>query len=344
MDSGAINICTGPVRISEAVKAALANDPVSHRSTAFLDSYHATTELLCDLFNVKRAYLLTGSGTLANEALLHQVKHISGKGLILSNGEFGNRLIKQADRIGLRFSTHSLPWGEGFQPIEIEELLVNSSPAWMVFTHCETSTGVVNDLDGLAKLANSHHCVCFADCMSTVGTRPIDLSGVAMATASSGKGLASIPGLAMVFSNIEPVSGNQIPSYMDLGQYACNAGIPFTISSNQVCALHASLKQKLVKDQYALLEKYRKKISALLQQAHLAPFNHQYSFVFTVVPPVDEYGDVLEQLLRSGLIVSYESDYLKKRGWIQLALFNYYQEDELINVVKRLKKLRILSY
>jgi aspartate aminotransferase-like enzyme len=344
MDSGTINICTGPVRITEAVKAALAADPVSHRSKAFLDGYHATTELLCDLFNVKSTYLLTGSGTLANEALLHQVKQIQGKGLILSNGEFGNRLIHQAERIGLEFSIHSLPWGEDFQLTEIEALLVDSSPAWMVFTHCETSTGVVNDLDALAKLANSHRCSCFADCMSTIGTRPVDLSGVAMAAASSGKGLASIPGLAIVFSNIEAISSNQIPSYIDLGQYACKGGIPFTISSNQIFALHASLKQKLVKDQYALLEKYREKITALLQQAQLAPFNHRRSFVFTIVPPADEYGEVLEQLLRSGLMVSYESDYLKKRGWIQIALFNYYQEDELLNVVKRLKKLRTLSY
>lgn len=344
MDSGTINICTGPVRITETVKAALAADPVSHRSTAFLDGYHATTELLCHLFNVKSAYLLTGSGTLANEALLHQVKQIKGKGLILSNGEFGNRLIKQAERIGLEFSVYSQPWGEAFELPAIETLLAYNSPAWMVFTHCETSTGVVNDIDGLADLANNYHCSSFADCMSTVGTRPIDLSRVAMAAASSGKGMGSIPGLAIVFSNIEPVSSNQIPSYIDLGQYACKGGIPFTISSNQVCALLVSLKQKLVKDQYALLEKYREKISALLQQAHLAPFNHRNSFVFTIVPPADEYSDVLEQLLRSGLIVSYESDYLKKRGWIQIALFNYYQEDELLNVIKRLKKLRTLSY
>jgi aspartate aminotransferase-like enzyme len=344
MDSGAINISTGPVRITPAVKTALAADPVSHRSDAFLQLYASTTHLLSQSFNVKSSFLLTGSGTLANEAMLHQVKQIQRKGLILSNGEFGNRLISQAQRIQLEFSIYSLPWGECFQLTEIENLLKNEPIAWILFTHCETSTGVVNDLDAIAKLGHRFHCKCFADCMSTVGTRPIDLSNVTMATASSGKGLASVPGLAIVFSNIEPTPNNEIPSYIDLGLYAGKGGIPFTISSNLVSALLVSLKQKLVNDQYILLEKYREKISALLQQATLAPFDHTPSFVFTITPPADEYRDVLAQLSKAGMIISYESDYLKKRGWIQLALFNFYQEDELLKVINSLKKLRALSY
>lgn len=344
MDSGTINLSTGPVLITPAVKAALANDPVSHRSAPFLDLYGATIDLLCQSFNVRHTFLLTGSGTLANEAMLHQVMQLPGKGLILANGEFGSRLISQAQRIGLEFDTHSLPWGEAFQLAEIEKLLAHQSPSWIALTHCETSTGVVNDLDGIANLANSYGCSCFADCMSTVGTRPIDLSKMAMATASSGKGLASIPGLAIVFSNIEPESNSQIPSYIDLGDYAGKGGIPYTISSNQVSALFVSLNEKLVKEQYSLLEKYREKISSFLRQAHLAPFDHSQSFVFTLVPPAEEYNDVLEQLSRSGLTVSYESDYLKKRRWIQVALFNFYQEDELRNVISSLKKMRALSY
>jgi aspartate aminotransferase-like enzyme len=344
MDSGTINISTGPVRITPAVKAALAADPVSHRSGAFLELYSTTTDLLSRSFSVQSTFLLTGSGTLANEAMLYQVKQVKGRGLILSNGEFGNRLINQAQRVGLEFFTHSLPWGERFQLPWIEHLLTANSPAWMAFVHCETSTGVVNDIDALAKLANSHRCICFADCMSTVGTRPIDLSKLAMATASSGKGLASIAGLAIVFSNMEPETNSEIPSYTDLGLYARKSGIPYTISSNLVAALYASIQQKLVSEQYQLLEIYREKISLLLKQAMLAPFDQTCSFVFTIVPPADDYQEFLEQLSQLGLIFSFESDYLKERRWIQIALFNHYREDELLHVVNSLKKMQALSY
>jgi aspartate aminotransferase-like enzyme len=344
MDSGAINISTGPVKISTAVKAALAADPIPHRAESFLETYTGVTALLCDAFHVKQSFLLTGSGTLANEAMLYQIKQIEGRGLILSNGEFGNRLISQADRIGLDYSVYSKPWGERLPLEDINRLIAETLPAWMLFVHCETSTGMVNDLDALATLANSHGCSCFTDCMSTVGTRAIDLSKITMATASSGKGLASIPGLAIVFSNIEAGSGTDIPSYVDLGLYAQKAGVPFTISSNQVTALLASLKQKLVTCHYTLLETYRQKITALLGDAMLTPFNQTPSFVFTLVPPDEEYQECIEQLTRSGLTFSYESEYLRKRRWIQIALFNYYQEEDLQQVVNSLEKLRALSY
>lgn len=343
MDSGTINISTGPVKISASVKAALAADPVPHRAESFLEAYAQVTEMLCDAFNVKQSFMLTGSGTLANEAMLYQIKQIVGRGLILSNGEFGNRLISQAARIGLDYSAYTAPWGESLQLDEISAEVRNTLPAWMLFVHCETSTGMVNDLDALATLANRHGCSCFTDCMSTVGTRAIDLSRVAMATASSGKGLASIPGLAIVFSNIEPISSPDIPSYVDLGLYARKAGVPFTISSNQVTALLASLKQKLVAAHYALLETYRQKIADLLGDAMLTPFNQTPSFVFTLVPAEGEYQEYIEQLTRSGLTFSYESEYLRKRRWIQIALFNYYQEEDLQQVVNGLRKLPALS-
>ncbi len=343
MDSGTINVSTGPVRITGAVKVALAADPLSHRSADFVDSFHGITDFLCKQFNVRNTFLLSGSGTLANEAMLHQVKQIKGRGLILSNGEFGTRLIRQAQRIGLEFDTYSLNWGEAFELENIEKLLRHTAATWMVFTHCETSTGVINDLDALAKLAKNHRCLCFCDCMSTVGTRALDLSHIAMAAASSGKGLASVPGLAIVFSNIKIESSSQIPSYINLRDYSDKGGIPFTLSSNLVNALGASIKQKMVPDQFALLEKYRQKISQLLHQLQLVPFDNGSSFVFTLVPNPDEYNDVLEQLLQSGLIISYESEYLKKRRWIQMALFNDYQEEELMQVLNSLKKLQTVS-
>jgi hypothetical protein len=48
---------------------------------------------------------------------------------------------------------------------------------------------------------------------------------------------------------------------------------------------------------------------------------------------------LIETFGRAGLIVSYESEYLRKRKWIQLALFNFYTERELMTVVDKLEEL-----
>src|SRR5262245_38572311 len=103
MISKAVNLTTGPVAVTPEVQNAFSESPVSHRSAAFKQLFCETTELLCENLQVKDAFLLTGSGTLANEAMLQEIKYLRGKGLILSNGEFGSRLIEQSRRNSLDF-------------------------------------------------------------------------------------------------------------------------------------------------------------------------------------------------------------------------------------------------
>lgn len=332
-----VNLTTGPVAITTVVQKALGEAAISHRSTAFKKLYDRTTAMLCAAFRVKETYLLTGSGTLANEAMIHEIKYRNGKGLILSNGEFGHRLIEQSRRNSLDFITYELPWGEIFTLEEVEKLLVAHSIKWILFCHCETSTGVINDMDGILLLCKKIGCSCFVDCMSTVGTRPLDLSKVAMATASSGKGLASVPGLAIVFSNIEFISKKEVPIYLDLSHYSRKDGIPFTISSNLLKALSVSIEQKLSEDQFGLVREYGKHFSSVLDQHGWTPFKSVDTCVYTITMPGIVRDVFMKNIGRRKLLLSHESDHLKARNWMQLAIFGYYTEAQLKHVLTTLR-------
>ena len=332
MISKHVNLSTGPVGITADVQKAFQEPPVSHRAIEFRKLYDETTSLLCDSFGVRETYLLTGSGTLANDVMLQEIKCQKGNGLILSNGEFGDRLIMQANRVGLDFLTYRLEWGKPFRIDVIEDLLVDHSLEWLLCCHCETSTGIVVDMNRLTALAAKYQCLCFVDCMSTVGTMPIDLSGVAMATASSGKGLASIPGLAVVMSNIEPAIKTSCPIYLDLHHYKTSGGIPFTIPSNLVKALNISIKQKLTSEQFQLIAEWRKIFFDRLDGLSLVPFSNKSTNVFTIVSPSSMAPPLIHHLKECQLEISYESDYLKKRGWCQIATFGYYTEEQLRQV------------
>ena len=54
----------------------------------------------------KRVQIMLGTGTLANDAIALQLRSLKGKGLVLTNGEFGNRLVGHASRAELRFDTY----------------------------------------------------------------------------------------------------------------------------------------------------------------------------------------------------------------------------------------------
>jgi aspartate aminotransferase-like enzyme len=324
-----INLSTGPVNVSAEVKKAFSAPAISHRSIECKKLFDDTTELLSRMFSVRKTFIMSGSGTLANEAMLHQVKMLNTKGLILSNGEFGSRLVHQAKRISLNFEKYQLDWGQSFDIEVIKSKLKTGDIKWVLFCHCETSTGVLNDLDAIAEICNSCNCHCFADCISSVGTIPLNLSKVSIATASSGKGLASYSGLALLLFNIKPMPGNNIPLYYDISHYEEKENIPFTISSNLLHALYTSLVQKMTENQPGLIQKFCDKYFSILNAWNLVPFNNHGSKIFTIILPKEKSAIFIDQMAHKQVVLSYESGYLKTRAWSQLALFGYYCESQL---------------
>lgn len=339
MTLNSINLSTGPLTISPEVRAALHAPPISHRSAAFEKLFNDTQALLCSQFAVRQAFIMSGSGTLANEAMLYQIKALGTKGLIISNGEFGSRLIYQATRISLNFLSYELEWGKPFNMHTVASMLAATDIQWLLFCHSETSTGVINDLGSLAALCATHHCLCFADCISSAGTAPLNLSQVSMATASSGKGLASSCGLALLLSNIQPIEDSSIPLYYDISYYEHKGHVPFTISSNLVHALHISIQQKLTAAQFELTQLYSEKLFTILNEYDFVPYGSAHARVFTIMPPKDARNEFISSMTGNQVIVSHESEYLKKRSWVQLAVFGYYHQAQLEYGCKVLRQL-----
>lgn len=324
-----INLSTGPVNISAAVRNALSAPTISHRSPHFRALLDNTLAALCNMFSVQQTFIMSGSGTLANEVMLHQIKTLGVKGLILSNGEFGSRLIHQAERIEVDFSTYKLEWGQRFDINALKAMLLEGNIRWVLFCHCETSMGVINDLDAIAELCNANNVLCFVDCMSSAGAIDMNLSKITMATASSGKGLAAYPGLALLFSNISPVSNKNTPIYLDLANYSCKNNIPFTISSNLIQALYTAIIQKHAAGHSRMIQQYSSQYYDIMNHYNVVPFSDRHSTVFTVVVPAGKKSLFIDHMDNKNILLSHESEYLMKRNWVQLAVFGYYDEEQL---------------
>ena len=98
-------------------------------------------------------------------------------------------------------------WGRPFDATALRSALDGDADyAWLWAVHCETIDGILNDVDHLKKVCAERGMKLALDCISSIGTMPVDLAGVYLASGVSGKGLGSYPGLSMVFYNheIEP--------------------------------------------------------------------------------------------------------------------------------------------
>jgi aspartate aminotransferase-like enzyme len=321
-----ISFLPGPVEISQHVSHAWASLPDSHRGSAFLVRFARTTDALCKLVNSNHVALLLGSGTLANDVVAGQLSLMRERGLILSNGEFGERLTDHAARFGLEFDIYRVPWGQSFDETQLRARLAALPRCrWLWAVHCETSTGVLNDIAMLVHLCQAHGVKICLDCISSIGTLPLDLSVTTFATGVSGKGIAAYPGLSMVFFNHNlPWPSKRLPRYLDLGTYAQSPGVAFTHSSNLVAALEAALEnldndvatERVSELSFGLREElYRHGFRLIAAPQAAAPA------VLTLVPPQGFDAQTLgEQLEEAGFLVAFRSAYLTCRNWMQVCL------------------------
>jgi aspartate aminotransferase-like enzyme len=338
-----VSFLPGPVAIRRDVRLALDQWPISHRAPRFKEELQLVRQELAGLTRAAHLQVLVGSGTLANDVVAGQLALLESPGVVLSNGEFGQRLIDHARRFGLRFDPLELEWGAVFSPEAVREWIGGRPDArWLWVPACETSTGIVNDASWLRELCARAGIRLCLDVISWIGTMPLDLENVFLASATSGKGLGSFPGLAIVFHQ-DPVlpRPDRLPRYLDLGLWAAEGSVPFTHSSNLVAALRAALRRfeapRPFEEVTELSSWLRPRLKELGYQI-LAPEEHATPAVITLALPPSIRGlEVGNHLASVGLLVGYQSEYLLRRNWLQICLMG---ECSRVNLVPLLSELR----
>ena len=337
-----VNLLPGPVPIQPQVRQALLESPESHRSRSFRADLASLRALLCQLTGARRAEILLGSGTLANDAIAAQLSLAPGPGLIVTNGEFGERLADHAARFRIAHEVIRLPWGQpiGLSAVE-RRLYCEPSPRWLWFAHLETSTGVLNDLDALKSVCRSTGTKVCVDAVSAFGLAPLGLEDVYFASVVSGKGARAFAGLAVVLYNHDLEPSDRLPRYCDLGLYARSDGVPFTHSSNLLRALSTSLSSvdwdkrfRSLIDTSAWLrgELRRSGFRVVAPESHAAP-----GIVTIALSRTVQSTEVAARLEHAGFALASNSEYLRERNWIQISLMGEPPVEQLREVVEALR-------
>lgn len=333
----------GPVSMAPDVLHAISQPPISHRSQQFKNEMLEVKHELCRLVQAKYAEVIVGTGTLANDIVAAQIQKLPGKGLILVNGEFGCRLVDHASRFNLDFSIFEKPWNTDINMQEVDVYLQDHPEIqWLWTVHCETSTGYLYDLTRLQEVCKKHEIELCIDACSSVGVVPVQLSNVYLAATVSGKGLGSYPGLAIVFHREPVLPDSSIPRYLDLGMYHCSESIPFTHSSNLINALSEGLKQADTSKVKQLADFVR---TQLIDAEFAMLGNGDYSpgIITLKVPDGLSSRSIGDQLKEKGIFLSYESDYLIKRNWVQISLMGFHNIQTCKQMIQSLLKVKGLS-
>ena len=331
-----VNLLSGPVSIHPDVVAAFGDRPRSHRSPSFDEDLCRLKAGLCALVNAEEVEVLVGSATLGNDAVAAQLSLLESKGLVVSNGEFGERLVDHASRAGLGFEHLGLEWGKPFDL----DAIARRDFDWIWIVACETSTGVLNDVAAVDEICRSRDAKLCIDGVSAIGAVPLDLSRAWLATGASGKALAAYPGLSLVFHE-QPIGvSDTIPRYLDLGLYSSDR-VPFTHSSNLVRALRVAVERVDWPARFeqtaaagAWLRRRLRREGFTLIGNRATPAPH---IVTIALPPAVHSDDAAGTIERAGFLVGHASSYLRERNWIQICLMGEWQRDVLPELLRTLK-------
>ncbi|HVA42121.1 MAG TPA: alanine--glyoxylate aminotransferase family protein [Acidimicrobiales bacterium] len=265
----------GPSNIYPEVAMALQRPLLGHLDPDFLEILDQTCQRLRAVFGTDSAATLpiSGTGSAGMEAAFVNFVAPGDAVVVGVNGLFGERMCDVAARCGAEVVRVDAEWG---RPLDVSQVLsAHSSPKVVAAVHAETSTGVRNDIAGLA--AGKGEALLVADCVTSLGGIEVTLDawGVDIAYAGTQKCLGVPPGLAPFTASPRAMERRvERPQswYLDLGMLAAYTGptsgqtarrYHHTAPVTMIMALHAGLGAILDEGLQAAIDRHQRCGAAL---------------------------------------------------------------------------------
>jgi len=305
-----ILLTPGPLTTSLETKAAMLRDWGSW-DAAFNAVTANVRKRILDIVNGHASHVcvpMQGSGTFSVEATVNSIVPRDGHLLVLVNGAYGKRLAKLAQMMGRRVSVFETADDVPTTADDVDRLLAKDGSITHVgLIHCETSTGILNPLPGIAAAVARHGRRLIVDAMSSFGALPIDVSSTPIdaVIAASGKCIEGPPGMGFVVvrrSTLEGCEGRSSSLALDLyDQWVYMEKTTqwrYTPPTHVVVAFNAALEQHAAEGgQPARLARYTANGEALVLDPSI-----QAPIIYTFHAPADPayefkrfYGEVRDR-------------------------------------------------
>jgi alanine-glyoxylate transaminase/serine-glyoxylate transaminase/serine-pyruvate transaminase len=192
----------GPSNAHARVLAALATPLVGHLDPQFLALMDEVQERLRRLFGTHNALTLplSATGSAGMEACLVNLLEPGDTIVVGVAGVFGERMCDVAARAGARVTRVDAEWGQALSAQAMAAAIAEAKPTAVAFVHAETSTGVLQPVEPIARAAREAGALLILDCVTSLGGLPLALDawGVDAAYSGTQKCLSCPPGLSPI--------------------------------------------------------------------------------------------------------------------------------------------------
>src|ERR1051326_9263743 len=193
----------GPTWVRPEILQEMTRPMIGHRTPEFRDLFHRINANLKPLFDTTGdTFRVTSSGTGVMEAALDNC--VTRRVLVTTCGAFSERWFNMAQSLGYEVDRLDAGWGHAVDPEELADHLRGRRVHYdaVTLTHNETSTGITNDIEALARVVHeeSPDTLILVDAVSSLAGIPIrfDAWGLDVCLASVQKGVALPPGITVL--------------------------------------------------------------------------------------------------------------------------------------------------
>ena len=270
----------GPSNVSPGVLQAMMQPMIGYLDPDFMLILDEVRELLQLVYQTESAntMALSGTGTAGMEAGLSNLLEPGDTVVMCIYGFFCERMVDMATRFGANVVPLRADWGKSFPEEMLEdELKKHDSVKLVTAIHAETSTGVRQPMDELARIVKSHDALLMVDTVTSLGGNEVAFDDwrADYAYSATQKCLGCPPGLSPIAvsdNGLEAIRQRKQPPsswYLDLellGNYwgwGAQRAYHHTAPVSMILALRQGLRQVLTEGLTERFERHARNARAL---------------------------------------------------------------------------------
>lgn len=245
----------GPTQVRENVRMARSLECTNpDLDPAFCEYYKETCDILSRAAGTdNQALILGGEGILGLEAACASLTEKGDRVLIIDNGIFGKGF---ADFVKLYEGEPVLFTTDYHRPVPVTELKAflekDSDFKYATVVHCDTPSGVINDVMEISVILDGYGIMTVADSVAGLFGEPLDMknSKIDILCGGSQKALSAPPGLTMVWVSERAyvaMENRKTPAHgfyanlLNYRDYYVNRWFPYTMPASDIRGLRQAL-------------------------------------------------------------------------------------------------------
>lgn len=270
----------GPTNVRENVRQARSIKTTNPDiDLDFVEFYKETCDALASMMKTKNdVYLLCGEGILGLEAACASLIEKGDRVLVIDNGIFGNGFKDFVSMYGGEVVLFSQDHRNSINTDELEKFLeYDNDFKFATIVHCDTPTGVLNDLSTICPLLKKHNILTVVDSVAAMFGEKllVDEWKIDIILGGSQKALSAQPGLTIVSlseeakKSIKNRKTNIIGFYCNLSiwdNYYENKYFPYTMPISDILSLRKAV-DNIIEDELENVITRHEKISKATRRA-----------------------------------------------------------------------------